>query len=103
MSEAWSIALVGAIVTLSLGVLSIIAKCLYDIYKSLMKLNETFLKVISREECTENMDDHCDRIKTVDRRVDALFREVADNKETLSDVKGRVQSLEDRIKIWHKE
>lgn len=103
MSDAWGIALLGAVVSLSIGVLTVIAKCLHDIYKSLMKLNETFLKVISREECVENMDDHCDRIKSVDRRVDTLFSAIDVNTNRISKVESRVQSLEDRAKIWHKD
>lgn len=101
MNEAWGIALLTALVSVFLAVFGTIATCLYGIYKSILKLNETFMKVISREECTEYMDDHCDRIKSVDSKIEKLRETVNENKDALNKVDGRVKSIEDRVKIWH--
>lgn len=65
MSEAWAIALFGAMTT----VMAFMAKALWDI-------KSAFCKVVSRADCDQKMDGHCDELaklrKTAEKNSKAL-------------------------------
>lgn len=89
MDNAWAIAITGGVVTVLVAVFGVIATCLLSISKSILKLNDTFLKVVSRDECADSMGEHCGRIGSLEERFNELQQDFAH-------LKGKAQ-------VWHEK
>lgn len=83
MSENWIIALLGFVLTLGTYFLSMILKCISQVYNELKELRQALSDYVTHRECEGDMELHCNQLTE-------LFHKVNENSKDITEMKIKI-------------